>query len=592
MSPDERIRRMHDDVVLPFDSAELDADLAALDAELAKAGVALRRSHERDGRSRPPASFASSLRERLLAGAAMPNGAGANPPDADADVAQRVQPTIRRRTPTILPAPRWTILALAAVFVVALLGFNARGWFTGPAPVRATDVAGASLVRGGTSSALAIGAALEVGDQVSVDQSGHAVLAVGNGLIRLDEGASIRLDRLSGDVSIEQMGGRVWHRVVLESGRSYVVTTGAYRWTALGTAFSLTRSRGGAGERLDLTAVEHDVVLAGPSVALGIAQGSAVAVNTGVTPGVYVNPATAAQLADPWLIANARLDAAAGYGVGVLETALGSPTPGPSLTPAAVTPGPSLPGETTGPGSSESAAPTPTDTPTQAPTTAPTSKPTPRPTPTVPPVGSIGASVIGCGETAVVSWDAYAGSRFAKLAVVRGASAFGIPTSYPPGGGITALGGSLTPSAAAGSYGDSLGTGSSAWYRVLALDSAKHVIAASAARKATAPGIGALGPFVPTPVAGGVEAHWTPYGGNTACFVYYKIVWSATDPNPTYAGGIYDGYEVVSTQTDSVYSFSLAAGTYWMRIEAIRYADAGVSPIVVGRSDAVQVTVP
>ncbi len=599
MSPDDRTRRVHDDVVMPFDNAKLDPELTALDAELAKAGMALRRSHERDGRSRPSAAFASSLRERLLTEAAMPIGADARAAegratagagataDSLADNARRVHPQIRRRTPTILPAPRWSVLALAAVFVVALLGFNSRGWFTGPAPVRATDVAGASLIRGGTSSALAVGASLEVGDQVSVDQNGHAVLAVGGGLVRLDAGASIRLDRLSGEVSIEQLGGRVWHRV--QAGTSYTVSTGKYRWTALGTAFSLAIGIAGSEAELALVAVEHAVDLAGPSVAVRVEQGSRAVIGASAAQWA-VGPATQDELGDPWLIANAQLDAAAGFGVGVLQTALGSPTPRPSLTPAPVTPGPSLPAGTSGPGSSPSAEPTPTDAPTSAPTAKPTA--TPKPTPTVPPIGSLGASVLGCGEVAVVSWDAYGGSRFAKLVVVRGASSFSIPTSYPPGAGLTALGDSLTTSPAAASYGDALGTGSSAWYRVLVLDAGKHTIAASAARKATAPGIADLGPFVPTPVAGGIEAAWTPYGGSAGCFVYYKIVWSATDLNPSYVGGNYDGYEVVGSQADSAYSFALAAGTYHMRIEALRYADAGTSPILVGRSSVALVTVP
>ena len=209
-------------------------------------------------------------------------------------------------------------------------------------------------------------------------------------------------------------------------------------------------------------------------------------------------------------------------------------------------------------------------------------------------MGSLAASAIGCGEVAIVSWDAYGGSRFGKLVVVRSASSFSIPASYPPGAGITALADSLKADPAAASYGDVLGTGNSAWYRVLVLDSAKHTIAASAAVKATTPGIANLGPFAPTPVTGGIEATWTPYGGSAACFVYYKIVWSASalNQNPSYAGGNYDGYQVVGEQSASALSFSLASGEYWMRIEAVRYTDRGAGTIIVGRSEVAHVTVP
>ena len=628
MSPDARFGQGtgDDDVVLPFDDGQLEPDLAALDAELARAGGRLRKRAAHEGRERPSAAFTNSLRDRLLAQAAEPlgkpdadagahTGAGAH---ADAGAAPRagtspragdraperwdlepaarpVRGHIARRTPTVLPAPRWSALAVAAVLVVALFGANAGHLFDGPATVRITDAVGASLVRGGTTSPLAPETALLEGDGVSVTTDGHATIRLGGGVIRLAGGAAITLTDTTGDVTVEQMG-RAWHRVSLPEGRSYTVATGALRWTALGTAFDINRIPRGLGEHVTLIAVEHAVQLAGPEIGLRVDEGRMAQVTVLESSDVAVSAATTDALADPWMLANAGLDREAGFTVGAMTAVLAghtaSPTPEPSAVPA--TDAPATPSPDTGsPDPSASAAPvvTPGATATPRPTTRPTPKPTaaPTPKPTAKPIGTLTAEGIACGPTALISWNGYGGGAFDHFTVLRSTSTFAVPAKVPTTGTVTALGGSSTTDAGSGLYGDAIGTGVGRWYRVLAFDAANRTIAASPAFKVTGGALDSIGPFTATPVVDGVEASWSAYGGAAACFSYYKVSWSATSTDPSYLGDNdgatpFGGAEVTSGVVTP------GAGTWYMRVEAI--LNTGADRFIIGRSEVASVTFP
>ena len=190
----------------------------------------------------------------------------------------------------------------------------------------------------------------------------------------------------------------------------------------------------------------------------------------------------------------------------------------------------------------------------------------------------------------MIEWSAYKGSGFDHFTVLRSASSFAVPVKVPPPAGVTVLDGSSTTDPAAGQYGDgSLGADGTAWYRVLALNASNRTIAASDALKVAGSAAKGLGPFTATPVAGGIEATWTPYSGSAACFSYYKVSWSATNPDPSYLGDN-DGAMPFGDMGTGAGSVSLAAGSWYVRVEAI--LNTGANRFIIGRSEAVQVAVP
>ena len=143
MRPDDRFPTddmMHTGMELPFD-----ADLEALDAELDAAGVNARRSLH--GRSQPTRVYSANLRASLVAGLAEPAFADGPGPDAALprghERGSRVRPElvtagetwaptplapqIARRTPTVLPRARWSMLAAAMLTLVVVAGSLGAG---------------------------------------------------------------------------------------------------------------------------------------------------------------------------------------------------------------------------------------------------------------------------------------------------------------------------------------------------------------------------------------------------------------------------------------------------------------------------------
>lgn len=626
MSPDDR-------VLVPLGHGEpdpaLDPALAVLDDDLRRAGDRVRRTHARDGRERPDAVWARGLRARLMAEAtaaaeasvaaavratphAAPAGstnAGRGDRGAYGDRATlpiptsydrapgQVAPRVARRTPTILPAPRWSVLAVAAVLVASVLGLNADRLFPVHAPARVGEASGATLERSGTTAPLAAGTELRPGDTVAVGPGGSAALVLGGGAVRLDAGAAVRIDDLTGGVVLAQLTGRAWHRVDVAAGTAYTVVTGPVRWTALGTAFDLAWLPGGDGVRL-LT-VEHDVALAGPDLALRVAEGRSALVGIGgPAPDVALDGVSARDLHDPWLLANARLDLAAGYDVGWLATAMLDPTGAPTIAPVA-TAAPSTAAVTEAPTTAlePTAAPTlkPTPVPTVRPTAAPTAKPTPaptaKPTPTPSPaLASLSLDAVACGGAVLLTWTGDPGPSFHHWTALRAASDFAVPASYPPPAGVTALGASYSKNVGARTFADtSLAAGATAWYRAVGWSADDRSIAASAAKSVTGKPVASLGTTGAVAKAGGADVSWTAYGGPGTCFTYYKVTWSATTDKPSYVGN-HDGSHAVGGQGETTTAVSLPSGTWWIRVEAIVATDYGKA--VVGASTPVQVTVP
>ncbi|HET8776029.1 MAG TPA: fibronectin type III domain-containing protein [Candidatus Limnocylindria bacterium] len=273
----------------------------------------------------------------------------------------------------------------------------------------------------------------------------------------------------------------------------------------------------------------------------------------------------------------------------VLTTA--SPTPTPTATP---TPTPT-------PSPTPSPTPTPTPSPTPTPTPKPTPKPTPVPTPVATPVPtpvptptftvmSLGAT--GCGGGVVLEWSAVGDPAFKKYVTLRSASA-SIPAAYPAQGGAVELAWTRTGDRNATSAPDaSAMPGTTFFYRTLALNSAGGVIGASAVQAASATAVQSLGSLGAAAVdATKTKFTWATYAGSQACFTYYKLVYSETNPTPSYPNG--DPYwAAISDKGVSSYVVDgLVSGTtYYVRLQAVRATALG--PFVVAETDVLSYTAP
>ncbi len=210
--------------------------------------------------------------------------------------------------------------------------------------------------------------------------------------------------------------------------------------------------------------------------------------------------------------------------------------------------------------------------------------PTPVPTPAIAPM-TLTAS--GCNGGTALAWSPVSSPAFHRYVVLRSASS-AIPASYPPAPGVGELANTKDPSATSAAD----ATGGSAFYRSMALDASGRVIAASAVQGATASakqGLGALGAFATEP--GKTKFSWTPYGGPSACFTWYKLVYSETNPNPSYLGGD-PAWAVISDQAaDRVVVPGLVSGTtYHVRLQAIRATAIGA--FVVAETDVLTYIAP
>lgn len=167
MRPDDRPPGFDDRTAVPGVDVVLDADLASLDEELNVAGDLARRMLY--GRTHPTRVFANQLRSRLLgqvavpAATSQPIGDVALPFGPDRGPRRRPQlvtpgeawaptplaPRIARRTPTVLPRARWSLLAaasLAGVLVAGALGADLDWLLPSPTQSAAPSHAVASPV--------------------------------------------------------------------------------------------------------------------------------------------------------------------------------------------------------------------------------------------------------------------------------------------------------------------------------------------------------------------------------------------------------------------------------------------------------------
>ena len=273
-------------------------------------------------------------------------------------------------------------------------------------------------------------------------------------------------------------------------------------------------------------------------------------------------------------------------GGGLIETPSPSPSPSPAPT-LSPTPSPT-------PSATTSASPTPDPTPAVIATPAPpppspipTIQPTPLPTPTpAPAVETMALAAGGCNGGVLLEWSKVADARFHHYTTLRSTSA-DIPAAYPPQAGAVEVPGSFVKDPVATSATDaSAPTGTTLHYRTLALDAANQVIAASPVRSAVAKPVAALGPLSATPAVepGKTTFAWAPYPGPGACFSYYKLVYSDTDPSPSYLAGSAAWAAIGNqAQTSVTIGDAVSGATYYVRLQAIRAVATG--KMVVAETD-------
>ena len=278
-------------------------------------------------------------------------------------------------------------------------------------------------------------------------------------------------------------------------------------------------------------------------------------------------------------------------GGGLLATASPTPTPTPSPTPTAT------PSPTPTPSPTATPSPTPTPKPTPKPTVEPTAVPTPAPAPVTTPVPtptfanmSLGAT--GCGGGVVLDWSSVADPAFYKYVTLRSASA-DIPAAYPAQGGATELGWTRTADRNATTAPDTSATpGTTFFYRTLALNSSGAVIGASSVQAASAAGADSLGALGAVAVdATRTKFTWATYGGSAACFTWYKLVYSETNPTPSYPGGDPYWAAISDKSAGSHVVDGLVSGkTYYVRLQAVRGTALG--SFVVAQTDVLTYLAP
>jgi len=582
--------------LVPFEPVDM-TGLEALEGELATAG-----RHARAERYRaewPDPLFAASLRDRLVGQLPVaevePWARGAaGPAEALPDgTPERLRPRVARRAPGVMPATRWTAAAIAAALIVSVIGLGSGRLLHAPAASRAGDVSAARLIRDGSSTVLVAGTTLQVGDEIRTADAGRAALQLGTSQARLAGASDVAIRSLDADeLVLEQLAGRVYHRVDVPTGGTYTVATAAASWTAHGTAFDLDRRvLPSHADRMTVLAIEHSVGVAGPGVSATVTEGRRAELllgADGVAPDIATGPIRSSDLADGWLAANAALDRASGFSVGVLvgiaptdSPPTPSPEPTPAGTPVASTQPFAIPTPIP-PKVTPKATPKPTARPTATPRPA-TPAPTPGPTPTPTPIAPLALTASACPGGTVLDWSASLSGSFHHYKTLW--------SSSETFSGASLVSGSYSPYKAKTSGADVNATGAR-WYRTYAYDSANHVIGKSGTRSATGMGLAdPMGTLTVTDGPGTTDFAWTPFGGSEGCFTYYKVVYSETNPSPSYLDGdayaTYTGDQSASSATSSTVP---SGTTYWFRVQVLRATDLGV--FIVAETDSVQHLVP
>jgi hypothetical protein len=293
--------------------------------------------------------------------------------------------------------------------------------------------------------------------------------------------------------------------------------------------------------------------------------------------------------------------------VGAAQLNIGAP--GPSESPVAVTDEPDPTGNQPSMDPNASGQPMPVVPVTSPePTAVPTAKPapglnqappvdpppaTPVPTPTPAPSGPVPMTlaVKSCDGGVVLSWSKYKSGGFNHYTTLRNTSAT-IPLAYPPQGGAVDFGGTYTTDPHVLSAVDTSGAPfATYYYRTMAFNAGDGVVGASAVVAGQALPTASLGTLGAALDAGGTSFSWSTYGGPGACFTWYKLVASTTNPNPSYLTG--DPYLLVGSSQGEGGTVipDLASGqTYYVRLQAIKATGLGL--FVAAQTDVLTYVVP
>ena len=574
-----------------------------LEVELANAG--LRARSDRIVIERPDPVFIDHLRTRLVdrlpVTQLMPVVAveqdGRRGGSAGAPMIQHgYLPRLALHAPNIRHAPSWAA-AIGIGLIIGIVGLAAgRSVFTPTLPPssRAVEAAGATLIRNGQGIDLGSGTAIQTGDEIRTAADGHAIVALGSSRARLAGNADLVVTAITADnIALEQVAGRVYHRVWVPAGGTYVVTTAGMTWTARGTAFDLERQpEPGGGTRLSLLTIENSVHVTATDISVTVPQGRQAEIVIGAgtdAPNLSIGPQIASALDDPWLVDNASRDVGEGFDPGGLANRAGFPvnttaSAAPTVEASASAAPPSIgaPSPTPSPIPSPSRSIEPTTEPTTEPTPTPSVTPTASPTPTTAPIQALTLSVKACPGGTILDWSAAAVGSFDHYRTYRSSSAsFGSPIL---------ISGTTTASRTATSAADTNASGSR-WYRTYAYDADGNVIGKSDTRSAT--GLGApdpLDPFAVGAIAGQTAFTWTAPALATSCGTVTKLVYSTAD-NPTYgAAGARSLDYSGDVGSHEVMLGSAPKGTWWFRVQVLRVTDLGT--VVTAQSTPVRYRVP
>jgi hypothetical protein len=498
----------------------------------------------------------------------------------DLGVTAALKPSVSWRIPTRLVPSRWIPAGLVAAVIVASVVYGGSSLLSPKFAATAAEADSTTLVRNGASIALSANAVLREGDEIRVAAAGRATLQLGGSWVRMVGGADLELTSLDPNhVSVDQIAGRVYHRVAAPSGGDYRVATSGFTWTASGTAFDLDiQPTASGGEQVQGLALVDALQVRGPQLQADLQEGTSVTVELNADGSLVgsplVQPINAAVLTDGWLVENAQLDARLGLPLGRLAAAVSS---GP---PASLTPGLTLGGEgqptvtaTAAPTSVPMSGSTPISTP--APTPTPTPVPTVLPTPEPSPAGPLNLGQLNISRnvdgTYTFVWPKYAGSGFTcyMLAYEDWGKYPTFPTSRywtcNSSQANTAWTGPVQP----GDYA----------VRVQVLDESSgspiipaqtNIVRLTVAVAPTLPPTQDLGSLGYTAKPDGIYFGWTAYTGDSSS--EYRLVFetTASGKNPSYPGGS-PFWAAPPVGATSWGPLEIPPGDYQVRVQAVGY---------------------
>ena len=482
----------------------------------------------------------------LAAAPATPIGAG------DDGHVVALKPSMRWHIPTSVLPSRWIGVGLAASIAAASLIYGSGVFMTPKSAASAGDAVAATLIRGGTATALVDGMQLRENDEIKVGSDGRATLQLGGSYVRMAPGSDVQLQSLDAShLVVGQIAGRAYHRVVVPAGGTYEVTTATVTWKAVGTAFDVDRElTAGGGEQVRGLALYDGLDVTGPGLRNNVAEGSSATIvlrSDGAPAGsAGISPITSQTLADTWLIGNAAIDARLGLPLGQLAAAL---SPSPTAAPTA----------------------TQTPAPTPAPVVAtpkPTAKPTPKPTAKPAPPGRPNLGTLKIKRNAdssyTFTWPKYTGEGFLYYKLMHGQ--YPSSPSYGTSGDYWAC----NDTAAETSWTGFIDPGNySVRLQVVDDSGSKVLIRAETPIVHLKVSTLGMGPLTSVPDGpGSYTFNWSAYTGAT--FDFYKIVYEDTSSghDPSYPGGSRIWAAVAPGSTTSG-PISIPAGDYKVRVQAI-----------------------